>query len=153
MNEVPTYLSNHESVTEAFGYWPTFHDSRVVSFQYERGDNGVVLFAVHAFEMTPDVDVRGYFKLIKHHLVKFKCCSTCEADLDQFMPANILLSLQFSSVREFCSTGKFSVILDSAMGGELSGSFCAKSGTILEVAPCDESGGLEPSIRSSNLEG
>ena len=33
MPSVPTYLRNHQAVINAFGYWPDFHDSPVLSFR------------------------------------------------------------------------------------------------------------------------
>jgi len=50
---------------------------------------------------------------------------------------NILFGLGFPSAEEFASAGKFSVKLDSAMGGDLCGSFSARSGEVLEIVPCD----------------
>jgi hypothetical protein len=52
-----------------FGYWPTFHDSEVLSIHLNRsGESQVVLYA---FEMTPEVDSQGHYILAKHVIVTF----------------------------------------------------------------------------------
>jgi hypothetical protein len=141
MTPAPPYLRNTGPVVKAFGYWPSFHDAPVVAFHYDRGGPGAVEFTLHGCEMTAEVDERGFFKLIKHHLVRFAFHGITDADLDRFTSGgNILFGLGFSSPEEFVAGGKFSVDLDSAMGGDLCGSFSARSGEVLGVMPCDGEG-------------
>jgi hypothetical protein len=126
---------------EVFGYWPSFHDAPVLDFGYTPDGAGVIQFTLHGWEMTPEVDERGYFKLMKHHLVDFAFQGISEADLERFTSMeNILFGLGFSTPEEFTEAGKFRVQLDSAMGGDLCGCFCARSGEILAVIPCDQDG-------------
>ncbi len=101
---------------------------------------------LHGWETTPEVDERGYFKLSKHHLVRFAFHGISDADLDHFICGNILFQLGFSSPEEFAAAGRFSVDLDSAMGGDLCGSFSAAAGEVLEVTPCDREGRRPESI-------
>jgi hypothetical protein len=141
MTPTPPFLQNTGPVVKAFGYWPSFHDAPVVAFHYDRAGHGAIEFTLHGWEMTAEVDERGFFKLIKHHLVRFAFHGITDADLDRFTPmGNILFGLGFSSTEEFAVAGKFSVDLDSAMGGDLCGSFCAHSGEVLEIVPCDGGG-------------
>jgi len=136
MTPAPPYVRNTEAVVRAFGYWPSFHDSPVTAFDYNRHGSGEVDLSLHGWEMTKEVDERGFFRLIKHHLVRFAFRGVSDADLDQFTSGNILFELGFSTPEEFGAAGKFSVTLDSAMGCEHCGSFCARSGEVLEVVPC-----------------
>lgn len=125
----------------AFGYWPRFHDAPVVDFQHIREGQGSVELSVHGWEMTPEVDERGFFKLVKHHLVRFAFHGISDPDLDRFASmGNILYALGFSTTEEFAATGKFSVELELAIGGDLCGSFAARSGEVVEVSPCDGEG-------------
>jgi hypothetical protein len=140
MIATPSYIRNAEAVVKAFGYWPSFHDAPVVGFRYDEEGDGAVDLTVHGWEMTPDVDERGFFKLIKHHLISFVFLGISDAELDQFRAENILFGLGFSSLEEFNVAGKFSVTLDSAMGGDLCGSFSARIGEIVEVVPCGSDG-------------
>lgn len=141
MISIPTYLRNTEAVVSAFGYWPSFHDAPVHDFRYNKEGNGEVELTLHGSEMTKEVDEQGYFKLIKHHLVKFKFRQISEANLDRFMEfENILFELGLSTLEEFEAVGKFKVSLDSAMGGDLCGSFTAGAGEVMEVLTCDAKG-------------
>jgi len=102
MTPAPSYLRNTEAVVKAFGYWPSFHDATVFGFHYVRGGNGAVEFTLHGWDMTPEVDERGYFKRIKHHLVRFAFREITDADLERFTSmGNILFKLGFSTPEEF----------------------------------------------------
>ncbi len=141
MTPAPSYLQNIEPVVTAFGYWPSFHDAPIVDFHYDRGGEGAVEFTLQGWEMTAEVDDRGFFKLIKHHLVRFAFHGITDAVLDRFTSmGNILFELRFSSAEEFAEAGRFSVNLDSAMGADLCGSFAARSGEVVATIPCDEEG-------------
>lgn len=124
----PAYLKNAGALVKAFGYWPGFHDAPVLAFHYAEEGAGRIGLTLRAHEMTPETDARGYFKLTKHHRVEFVFDGISNADLSQFLPENILFELRFSSLEEFTASGKFTVELDSAMGGDLCGSFCARRG-------------------------
>ena len=134
MIEVPRYIRNHEAVVSAFGYWPSFHDAPILAFK--RTTDRITL-ALHAWEMTSQVDASGYFVRQKHHIVRFTFCGITQVDLAQFIPENILFALLFSPSSVFEATGQFTVDLDSAMGGDLCGSFAATSGEVMAVLPCD----------------
>src|SRR5690242_8169929 len=141
MISAPPYLRNAESVVKAFGYWPSFHDAPVVAFHHDHGGGGTVEFTLHGWEMTPEVDERGYLKLIKHHLVRFRFGEISDTDLERFTSmGNILFELRFSTPEESEHSGKFRVDLDSAIGGNLCGSFSVRSGEVLEVIPCNAEG-------------
>jgi hypothetical protein len=141
MTPTPPFHKKTGPVVKAFAYRPSFNDAPVVAFHYDRAGHGAIEFTLHGWEMTAEVDERGFFKLIKHHLVRFAFHGITDADLDRFTPmGNILFGLGFSSTEEFAVAGKFSVDLDSAMGGDLCGSFCAHSGEVLEIVPCDGGG-------------
>ena len=141
MTPAPSYLRNSETVVKAFGCWPRFHDAPVIALRYDRGGQGAVEFTLHGWMMTPEVDERGYFKLTKHHLVRFAFQRILDADLDRFTAvSNVLFGLRFSRAEDVQASGIFSVVLDSAMGGDRCGSFLARTGEVLEVLPCDPDG-------------
>jgi hypothetical protein len=140
MISTPSYLRNNDAIVKAFGYWPRFHDAPVLAFRFAEQAGGEVELTLHGWEMTAVVDERGYFKLIKHHRIRFVFREISNADLNRFIPENILFGMIFSSPQEFDAAGEFQVTLNSAMGSDLSGSFSARTGEVLEVTPCDEKG-------------
>jgi hypothetical protein len=140
MSAAPLYLQNSEAVLKAFGYWPSFHDAPVMAFRYATGPDSTVELVLHASELTRDWNQQGRFTLIKHHLIRFAFHHITDVELAGFEPENVLFGLEFSSAAEFAATGKFKVLLDSAIGSDLSGSFSARAGEVVEVVPCDPEG-------------
>ncbi len=140
MDDVPSYLGNYEAVLQAFGYWPSFHDAHVVRFLHDRTGEGAVELTVHDSRPTSEVDAHGYFKEIKHQLVRFAFRVLSDVHLDGFIQENILYALELSSAEEYAATGRFTVGLDSVMGSQLCGSFSARHGEVLAVTPCTAKG-------------
>ena len=60
-------VENGSSLVQAMGYWPTFHDAKVLEAFREADTFSVT---VHLFAMTDQVDSAGYYILERHHLVK-----------------------------------------------------------------------------------
>jgi hypothetical protein len=135
MREIPSYLEGHQSVVEAYGYWPGFHDAQVLRFAR---DTETIELEVATWEMTSEVDSRGYFVLTKRNEIGFRFSGIVATELDDFIPENILFNLGFSSVADCQRNGQFLVVLDSAMGSELCGRFTATAGRITFVRPSRE---------------
>lgn len=130
MIQDPTYLANRQAVIDAYGYWPDFHDSPVLRFV--EGEETIEM-ELEAWEMTPETDERGYIKLIKNHVIGFRFSGIVSKNLDSFARDSCLFVLGFSSPGDCAAAGCFTVELDSAMGSELCGSFCAREGEVLFV--------------------
>src|SRR5262249_26758675 len=113
--DVPSYLQNCEAVVNAFGYWPSFHDAPVLSFLRNQAPPGAVELEIHGWVMTNEVDDHGYYKLINHHLVRFRFVGITDAQVDQFTTGNILFGIRFSTPDDFKSQGRFEVRMDSAI--------------------------------------
>jgi hypothetical protein len=65
----PTDFPGAEDIIGWFGYWPSFHDSEVISISLERP--GICRVVVKTFEMTREIDTNGGYKLVKHATVTF----------------------------------------------------------------------------------
>ena len=72
MVETPKHVRGVDLVLNAFGYWPSFHDARIEGVRLDMSGAGIVMFKLRAFEMTSETDARGYFRLTKHHDVRFR---------------------------------------------------------------------------------
>lgn len=64
--DIPWFVENGKSLFEAMGYWPSFHDAKVVDVSRD-GDAFVV--TAHLFAMTDHLDSAGFYGLEKHNLV------------------------------------------------------------------------------------
>jgi hypothetical protein len=133
----PTYLPGYEAVVAAFGYWPSFHDAPLLSL--EQSDTSLAML-IHADEMTREVDEQGFFGSIKHHLIRFRFSGVRDFALRQFDVPNTLFEIVFSDPAEFSATDRFTVTLQSVMGGGCDATFTAASGEVSSVVPCDKEG-------------
>jgi hypothetical protein len=65
-SQIADLIEGSELLVAAIGNWPDFHDANVLRVK-RSGDTLTVV--VHVFQMTSEVDERGYFVLTKNHLV------------------------------------------------------------------------------------
>jgi len=135
MKEAPTYLRNFERVVEAYGYWPSFHDSPVLRFDH---DDDSIEIDLEAWDMTTETNEEGFYDLIKKHHIEFRFSEIISADVDNFPGDNILFELKFSPSAAQEPDGYFTVCLESAMGGNLCGQFNAKYGEVVQVIPIND---------------
>ncbi len=77
------------------GRMPSFHDAEVLSLALDR-DAASAILRVHAFQMTPEVDARGYFICTRHVVVVFKLSWIETMELDGFNHQNALDGLKLS---------------------------------------------------------
>jgi hypothetical protein len=133
-------LGNHELITDAFGYWPSFHDAEIHRFVLERTEvDGVrdvpcIEFIVHVHEMTSQTDEKGHYILQKHHRVHFKFEGISELKLEGFNHQNVVFSLEFERISNDNSSLK--VTLEPCYG--VDAGFVTEKGYVLSMVPCDE---------------
>jgi Immunity protein 50 len=93
------------------GRMPSFHDAEVLSLTLDRGTASAIL-RVHAFEMTSEVDARGYFNCTRHVVVVFKLTCIGMMELDGFNHQNALDGLKISRTDD----GEIRLDLEPAYG-------------------------------------
>lgn len=93
------------------GRMPSFHDAEVLGLSLDRASACAIL-NVHAFEMTSEVDDRGYFVCTRHVVVTFKLSRISRIELDGFNHQNALDALEVSRTGD----GEIRVDLDPAYG-------------------------------------
>ena len=93
-------ITNSEIVIQHFGYWPSFHDAEVTKTTFETHPTGrySVTFVIAAFEMTSEVDERGYYKLIKHCDVELQFIGIDAIEFNHFSFQNVLFGLKFEEI-------------------------------------------------------
>jgi hypothetical protein len=144
MQEVVDRISGAEKLVAVFGYWPSFHDAEVVWLKLDRrpNENGLsptLETQIHAFEITNEVDERGYYILRNHVLVRLRFLDVVELRLDGFNHQNVLFELELSDLRERqWEHIFFEVHFDSSHG--MGASFQCHAIEVVEVTPCDEKG-------------
>jgi hypothetical protein len=100
-------IENAKLVVDHFGYWPTFHDSEVISIAFERTldkRTSSAMLRVYSFEMTDKI-VGRYYQLIKHCFVDIEITDLTKIEIDGFNHQNAVLALEFGKEGDnvFCN--------------------------------------------------
>jgi hypothetical protein len=91
---VPVELEDVPGVAELhgwFGYWPDFHNAEVISLHLNR--KGKSFLRVHTWEITKELDEKGYYVLAKHIVVEFILESVSDLCLNDFSHQNVISEL------------------------------------------------------------
>ncbi len=109
---VPIEISEIDGVAELqewFGYWPSFHDAEVLGLHLNR--KGSSSLRVHTWEMTKEIDEKGYYVLAKHAVVEFIFDAVSGLSLNGFNHQNVIFALAIEK-----TDSGFRVTLDDCYG-------------------------------------
>jgi len=109
---VPIEISEIDGVAELqewFGYWPSFHDAEVLGLHLNR--KGSSSLRVHTWEMTKEIDEKGYYVLAKHAVVEFSFEAVSGLSLNGFNHQNVIFGLAIEK-----TDSGFRVTLDACYG-------------------------------------
>jgi Immunity protein 50 len=110
--ELPTELKaieGSEKLYEWFGHWPNFHDAEVIALHLNR--RGPSFLVVHTWEMTKELDAKGYYVLEKHVVVEFVLKDVFGLNLSGFTQQNVIFGLTIEKIDQ-----GFRVLLDDCHG-------------------------------------
>jgi hypothetical protein len=97
MEEPPSAVSrikNVEAVTTYFGLWPSFHDAEVLRVELSRATSIPTLaLDLYAFQMLPEVDEAGFYKIRNRCIVSFLCREVTDVELEGFNDQNVIFGL------------------------------------------------------------
>jgi hypothetical protein len=125
-------VAGSERLVAAMGHWPSFHDADVR--RVERSGDALTV-VVHVFQMTSEVDVRGYFVLTKHHLVTFELLGVIADTLPEGYEGTTLFEL----VAERTDEGVV-IAFESVIGAEWSWQARCAQVRIAALHPCGPDG-------------
>jgi Immunity protein 50 len=136
-------VEGSDKVERILGRWPDFHDAEVLSITLDRAPaeaGPTVQIAVHAFEMTKDVDASGHYVLRNHVLVTFVLHNAEVVRLEGFNQQNVLDGLSFTKPEKpVADTMVVEVELESSFG--VSAIFQCARVEVVSVEPCEPSKG------------
>jgi len=135
MSEDATF-DRSEVVTNWFGYWPSLHDAEVLSVDFNRDieQSGPGLYLkVHAFEMTREVNEKGYFKCIKHCIIQFRFETVDDVSLRHFGHQNVIDGISLSFVPAIDGSRRIAVEVESLSEMELS--FSCRKAVVADLTP------------------
>ncbi|WP_092770256.1 Imm50 family immunity protein [Hymenobacter actinosclerus] len=96
-------IINAKVIHEHFGYWPGFHDAEItkVTLEAHPGYWPSATFVVASFEMTKELDEKGYYKHTKQCDIEFQFTGIQEIEFDYFNHQNVILNLTFEESGDF----------------------------------------------------
>jgi|SRR5579863_40807 hypothetical protein len=84
-------ITGAQELFDWFGYWPSFHDAEVVRFRLEAGAPSSLV--IRTWEMTNQVDAKGFYELRKHVVVEFSIEAISTINVQELLAHSILLDL------------------------------------------------------------
>jgi hypothetical protein len=129
-------VENAELLESIFGRWPSFHDAEIHTIFITRDcDSGPQMdVAIHLWEMTNEVDAKGFFVLKHHTLTTLRFCGVSELQLADFNNQNVLFDLELTE-----ETGKgFVVSMPTSYG--CYASFKCQAIRVISAEACDPKG-------------
>ena len=125
-------------LNEQFGKWPSFHDSEIVSINFDRAKeerNPSIAVKVHVFEMTSEANDNGFYNLTNHCDIEFHFESVEEVALNGFNHQNVISDIYFSQKTDSNGVSKIYVEFEPCYGLELE--FMCGKVTVKSVTPRD----------------
>jgi len=125
-----------EKVTDRFGYWPSFHDAEIHGIHLYRDSRGsgfgpTIEAVIHVFEVTKDLDPKGYFVLTKHTLVTLRFSDADDLEIDGLNHQNAIRSMNLSEESRDGGPEVYRVELEPAYG--LGASFTCSQIEVVEA--------------------
>jgi hypothetical protein len=102
MPGIESLISGSQKLTGIFGYWPSFHDAEIIDFQFWRGDVDpdqkryvfpVLTVKLHVWELSKEVDQRGFIVLRHHTLSTLRFHHVEEFSMEGFNHQNAIFEL------------------------------------------------------------
>lgn len=122
-------IQNSELVINHFSYWPSFHDSEIISINFERSMDKISSTAklkVYVFEITNQLKGK-YYKLIKRCLIEFEFIGVSKNKINNFNNQNVVYGLHFGKDED----GFLEMSINSTFG--LDGFISSKKIKILNI--------------------
>ena len=129
MLPIESLVQGSEKLLAIFGRWPSFHDAEVLEIHLSRTPKGPggkrdrrveLLAKIHAWDMTNELDSRGYYVLKNHTLVTLRFSGLEELKLEGFNHQNVIFGLTILP-KETSGAGssKFHVEFDPSFGVDI----------------------------------
>ena len=90
-DELLKMIPGANEVSAWFGKWPAFHDAEITQLQLHQG--AVITFTVYAWNMTSEVDEKGYYRNEKYADVDFRLGGVSAINLADLTETGVLFEL------------------------------------------------------------
>ena len=100
MSDIEKYIEGSEKLTSIFGRWPSFHDANVIDLHLRQSDPAenrprfpVLTTKVHLWELTNEIDARGYYVLRHHTLATLRFHDVLDLKINGFTHQSVIFGL------------------------------------------------------------
>lgn len=143
MTNIEKRIEASQKLTMIFGRWPSFHDAEVIEFSLRRDEASAVILTtiVHLWDMTSEVDQKGFYVLRNHTLVTIRFHDVEDIKMEGFNHQNVIFGLEI--LEEEPSRGippSFTVSFDPSYG--IDAAFKCTRIEVVETVACNEKGAL-----------
>ena len=151
MSGIESSIEGSDKLTGIFGFWPSFHDAEILDLHFWRGDFEpeqkryilpVLTVKFHVWELTQEVDARGYLVLRHHTLTTLRFHDVDEFKMEGFNHQNAIFGL--SIIRQERRDGPspfFLVEFEPAFG--MTASFRCLRVEVVDAVRCTEDGQIQ----------
>jgi hypothetical protein len=147
MKNIETHIEGSEKLIHIFGNWPSFHDAEVVDLHLWRGDSitershprfPVLTVKIHLWELTNDIDARGYYVLRNHTLATLRFHDVLDLEIVGFRNQNVIFGLPIESQELSEGPWKRSFAVEFEPAGEFGATFRCSRIQVLDATPWTE---------------
>jgi len=148
MADIETLIQGSQKLIDIFGYWPSFHDAEIIELHIWRGDVDpeqkryvfpLLTVQLHTWELTNEVDERGFFILRNHTLTKIRFHDVNDFKMEKFNHQNAILELQIEQKERIDGPSPFFVVEFTPAFG-MSATFSCFRIEVLEALRCEKDG-------------
>jgi Immunity protein 50 len=148
MATIETLIEGSEKLTCIFGRWPSFHDAEVVDLHLRRGDNTqsnhprfpVLTTKIHLWELTNEIEARGYYVLRNHTLATLRFHDVLNLEIKGFSHQNVIFGLSVESQELSESPWKRSFAVEFEPVAEFGATFRCSRIEVVEAIPWTQTG-------------
>jgi immunity protein 50 of polymorphic toxin system len=148
MTNIEACIEGSDKLTRIFGCWPSFHDAEVIELKLRRDAvnfeekaqlSPVLTVKVHLWDMTSEVDSKGFFVLRNHTMATLRFHAVEDFKMEGFNQQNVIFGLEITDGQASQDTAPaFSVSFDASFG--LDATFKCAHVEVVDAVPCDSKG-------------
>ena len=155
MSDIESLIAGSEKLTSIFGYWPSFHDARIIDLHFWSGDVDpdqerytfpILTVKLHVWELTEETDSKGGLVCRHHTLTTLRFHDVDDFKLEGFDHLNEILELSIvTQERGKFLTGEdlppyIVVHFQPALPGSTAASFRCFRVEVVDAVACTEDG-------------
>jgi len=131
-------VERQELVVDHFGRWPEFHDAVMYELAFRLSEEReVVDMKLRHAEMTPELDARGYYKLVKHCNVHLRFHGVTDIEIEGHAPVTTLFDLVLRPCPNPEQGSESGMAVEWSASYGMQGTFWCKRAEVVSLVPTE----------------